>query len=177
MYCAENVIQVWGNCLRFNGQDYVCAIGKGGLSHDKHEGDGATPIGTYNLRECWYRLDRLPPPETGLPLKIIHENDGWCDDTKSVDYNKYIKIISRHPRAGGDLGQRKSLEIPAQGGDDRCSYENLWHDDHLYDLIIPLGYNDDPIVLFSCMWQNPITAPPKAAWRWLWMIYWRFCRA
>lgn len=26
------------------------------------------------------------------------------------------------------------------------SYENLWREDNCYDLIIPMGYNDDPIV-------------------------------
>lgn len=26
------------------------------------------------------------------------------------------------------------------------SFEHLWRDDHAYDLIIPLGYNDDPVI-------------------------------
>ncbi len=26
-----------------------------------------------------------------------------------------------------------------------ASAETLWREDHLYDLIVPLGYNDDPV--------------------------------
>lgn len=117
-----NLIRVRGTNLTFAGQHYRCAIGKGGFSGDKREGDGCTPVGTFALRECWYRLDRLPPPETGLLLRIIHENDGWCDDSDSADYNTHVKLPYGH------------------------SHEHLWRDDHVYDLIVPMGYNDDPVI-------------------------------
>ena len=89
---SASLLFVKNNTLTFNGTNYRCAIGKGGFSTNKREGDGCTPVGTYGLRECWYRLDRLPPPQTGLPLKVIHENDGWCDDAESADYNKHVKL-------------------------------------------------------------------------------------
>ncbi len=113
---------VRGNQLSFRGKTYRCAYGRGGFSADKKEGDGATPLGTFTLRECWYRADRLGAPVTKLPLKVIQETDGWCDDPKSPDYNKHVKL----PFAP--------------------SHEKLWHDDHVYDLIVPIGYNDDPAV-------------------------------
>ena len=129
-----SLIHVNGNILTFADQQYRCAIGKGGFSTNKREGDGCTPIGTYALRECWYRLDRLPPPQTNLPLKIIHETDGWCDDAENPDYNTHIVI----PPHGG-------IRTPRQARGDKQGYENLWRADHVYDLIIPLGYNDAPI--------------------------------
>lgn len=113
---------VTGNQLTFNGKTYRCAIGKGGFSVGKKEGDGATPVGIFPLRECWYRADRVGKPQTNLPLRIIGQNDGWCDDPESPDYNKHVKL----PFA--------------------FSHEKLWREDHCYDLIIPLGYNDDPVV-------------------------------
>lgn len=142
-------LMVKSGFLTFGDQRFHCATGKGGFSTAKREGDGCTPIGIYFLRECWYRLDRLPPPKTGLPLKVIRENDGWCDDPVSKDYNKPIKIISCHPRlVRGSQATCCAALDPRLRGDDKVGYshERLWHDDHVYDLIVPLGYNDDPVV-------------------------------
>lgn len=113
-----NII-VTSNSLLFNEKTYICAIGKGGFSHDKKEGDGATPIGEFVLRECWYRADKISAPETSLPLKVIYAGDGWCDDPKSTQYNKHIQLPFHF------------------------SHEKLWREDDVYDLIIPLGYNDE----------------------------------
>ncbi len=111
-----------GETLTFRGVEYRCSIGKGGFSDNKREGDGATPTGTFYLRECWYRPDRVDAPKTGLPVHIIHQNDGWCDDSESAEYNTHVKLPYSY------------------------SYENLWREDGAYDLIVPLGYNDDPII-------------------------------
>jgi L,D-peptidoglycan transpeptidase YkuD (ErfK/YbiS/YcfS/YnhG family) len=108
--------------LVFNGQSFTCALGKGGLSAFKREGDGATPLGIFTLRQCLYRPDRLGTPATRLPVKAIGENDGWCDDPKSPCYNLPVPLPFSY------------------------SHERLWRDDHVYDLIIPLGYNDDPVI-------------------------------
>lgn len=90
---------------------------------DKHEGDLATPRGRFALRACYYRPDRItPPPQTGLPLMALAPNDGWCDDPAHPLYNKPVKL-------------------PFD-----ASHEKLWRDDHAYDLIVPLGYNDGPII-------------------------------
>lgn len=113
---------VSGNELRFRNKTYRCAIGRAGCSRDKHEGDGKTPVGRFHLRECWYRADRLEKPVTGLPVKAIGEDDGWCDDPKSPYYNQHVKLPC------GD------------------SHEALWRDDHRYDLLVPIGYNDHPVI-------------------------------
>ena len=110
------------NCLRFNGREYRCAIGKNGFvsAEEKQEGDLRTPLGTYELRELWVRQDKVQPPATELPLRIITQEDGWCDDVSHTDYNKHVTL-------------------PFDG-----RHEKLWRDDDCYDLMIPLGYNDDP---------------------------------
>lgn len=111
-------IKVTGNKLEFNGKIYDCAIGKNGFSENKKEGDNCTPVGTYPIREVYYKTER---PRTNLPAKQINEFDGWCDDVSSIDYNKHIKLP--HP----------------------ARHEKMLRDDHLYDYVVVIGYNDNPI--------------------------------
>lgn len=99
-----------------------CALGKGGIRQDKREGDGATPVGRFALRRVLYRPDRGPAPETGLPTVPIAATDGWCDDPADPAYNRPV-----------------ALPYPAR-------HELMWRDDHLYDLVIVIGHNDDPPV-------------------------------
>ncbi len=104
------------------GQRFTCALGRGGIASDKREGDGATPAGTWPLREVLYRADRITAPLTRLPVAAITRDDGWCDDPADADYNRRIKLP--HP----------------------ARHETLWRDDALYDVIVVLGYNDAPVV-------------------------------
>lgn len=109
--------------LRYRSLLVPCALGRGGVRADKHEGDGATPLGTFPLRRLWYRADRLEVPSTcGLPTRVIRREDGWCDDPASPTYNQPVIL----PHA--------------------ARHERLWRDDALYDLVVELGYNDGPIV-------------------------------
>jgi L,D-peptidoglycan transpeptidase YkuD (ErfK/YbiS/YcfS/YnhG family) len=116
------LLKVKGHTLQCHQQIFPCAAGKSGFTNDKKEGDGCTPVGRFLLRECWYRADRLSTPETELPLRRIEPHDGWCDDPRSPDYNRHVL----RPYV--------------------FSHECLWRDNHAYDLIIPLGYNDDPVI-------------------------------
>lgn len=110
--------------LHFHGQHYPCALGRTGIvePQDKVEADGATPSGQWPLRELLFRDDRQSTPKTALPTRALQQNDGWCDASQDHAYNQHIS----HPY--------------------NASAEQLWRDDHLYDLIVPLGYNDNPII-------------------------------
>ncbi len=154
MSVNNEIIKVAGSTLYFAGKAYKCAIGKGGFSVDKKEGDGCTPVGIFPLRELWYRADKMPAPKTNLPLRVISENDGWCDDVNSEDYNKYVKLCHPALVAGsgdinkdGAFGLRPRNKCGVTGNNEiGFSHEKLWRSDDVYDLIIPLGYNDSPIV-------------------------------
>ena len=63
--------------LEMSGMVMRCAVGRAGLIAEKREGDGATPLGTWPLREVFYRRDRVPKPETRLPLRAISPRDAW----------------------------------------------------------------------------------------------------
>jgi L,D-peptidoglycan transpeptidase YkuD (ErfK/YbiS/YcfS/YnhG family) len=111
--------------LQFGGLRFRCALGKGGVlpEADKREGDGATPLGRYPIRQVYYRADRLTVPDTRLPLQALKPGDGWCDDPADPEtYNRRVTL----PYAG--------------------SHEKLWREDHVYDVIVVLGHNDDPPV-------------------------------
>lgn len=97
-----------------------CALGRTGRRYSKREGDGASPCGTWPLREAYYRPDRLFRPRTGLSLLAINKQDGWCDAVKDRNYNRPIT----HPYS--------------------ASAEHLWREDGLYDIVVVLGYNDRP---------------------------------
>jgi L,D-peptidoglycan transpeptidase YkuD (ErfK/YbiS/YcfS/YnhG family) len=99
-----------------------CALGRSGRRAIKREGDGATPIGRFAVRQALFRADRLQRPQTRILLTPLREEDGWCDDPKDRNYNRYV----RHP-------------YPA-------SAERLWRADGLYDLVVVIGHNDSPRV-------------------------------
>jgi L,D-peptidoglycan transpeptidase YkuD (ErfK/YbiS/YcfS/YnhG family) len=98
------------------------ALGRGGIKANKREGDGGTPSGTFRLRRLWWRADRLPRPRTGLPVRPIRRDDGWCEDPRDRRYNRPI-------------------QVPADDAGDR-----LWRADRLYDLIVELDHNTRPRV-------------------------------
>lgn len=108
--------------LIIGGKRYDCTLGRGGVTIDKTEGDGKTPIGTYPLRHLLYRADRLEPPQTGLPLSPLTPETGWCEDPAHADYNR--QIVLPHPSV----------------------HDRMTRDDNLYDLTVIIGYNDDPVV-------------------------------
>jgi L,D-peptidoglycan transpeptidase YkuD (ErfK/YbiS/YcfS/YnhG family) len=108
--------------LRWPGGEARTAIGRSGrrVAEAKREGDGATPIGAWPLRRLLWRADRLVRPPTRLDTVTVSPDDGWCDAPGNPAYNQAVK----HPyRAGA---------------------ERLWRADHLYDMLVVLGFNDAP---------------------------------
>ncbi|MDI6717816.1 MAG: L,D-transpeptidase family protein [Patescibacteria group bacterium] len=89
---------------------------------NKKEGDGATPIGCFPIRKIYYRADRIQNMETDIPAEILNKDDGWCDEPNDLNYNKFVKL----PYS--------------------ASTEYLWREDNLYDIIVILGYNDNPVI-------------------------------
>jgi L,D-peptidoglycan transpeptidase YkuD (ErfK/YbiS/YcfS/YnhG family) len=109
--------------LLIHDQEYRCAIGAGGATNAKREGDQCTPLGDWRLRRVFYRQDRVIALKTAQPLVVITGSMGWCDDPRdSKQYNRLVTL----PYAG--------------------SHETLWREDGLYDIVVELGYNDDPPV-------------------------------
>ena len=81
-----------GGLLVRENRTFRCAIGRSGITSDKREGDGATPIGEFCLREIYFRPDRLKSPQSNLPITAIGPDDGWSDDPADPDYNRRVAI-------------------------------------------------------------------------------------
>jgi L,D-peptidoglycan transpeptidase YkuD (ErfK/YbiS/YcfS/YnhG family) len=107
--------------FEFGDRIFRCAIGPAGVvpADQKREGDGASPIGIWPIRRVLFRPD-VGAPTTQLPSQPIAPDDGWCDDPEDPAYNRPIKLPYR------------------------ASFEKMWRDDHIYDLVVVLGHNDDP---------------------------------
>lgn len=110
------------NILEFQARHFRCALGRSGVSEDKHEGDGATPIGVFALKRLLVRTDRIANVSSMLLIQAISPDDGWCDDPAHPQYNRLVKL-------------------PFD-----ASHEQLWRDDAVYDLVIEISHNDDPPV-------------------------------
>lgn len=116
-------LHVFSNGILISGGvRYRCALGPAGVVAKKTEGDGATPAGTFPIRRVHYRADRRAAPATALPVRRIEATDGWCDDPAAAAYNTLITLPSA------------------------ASHEVMMRDDALYDVVVEIGYNDDPPV-------------------------------
>ncbi len=113
---------VQNNYLHSDLGRFACAVGRGGLTTNKVEGDHKTPVGEFKFKKIYYRKDRLGEMIFQIPFATIRENDGWCDDPKNKLYNQHV-------------------QFPFD-----ASAERLFRDDDLYDIICVLNYNTNPIV-------------------------------
>ena len=96
---------------------FSCALGRNGLTHLKREGDGATPVGRFQILRGYYRADRRRACASGTGLERITADQGWCD-------------------APGDRNYNRSVKLPY-----RRSHEKMWRKDRLYDFCLVLDQN------------------------------------
>nr|WP_237072518.1 L,D-transpeptidase family protein [Pseudaestuariivita rosea] len=121
--------------VRFWRQFFPISIGRGGLSDNKREGDGATPRGIHRIVGLLYRPDRLAKPVNwAVPIRPC---DLWSDDPADDNYN----LMVRAPH--------------------RFSHERLRRADPLYDLVLITDWNWPQAVkgkgsaIFLHQWRRP----------------------
>jgi L,D-peptidoglycan transpeptidase YkuD (ErfK/YbiS/YcfS/YnhG family) len=103
--------------LWFRGCLFPCTIGRGGVTRDKREGDGATPAGTHRLVGLMYRPDRIARAQMPGWAVPIAPGDLWCDDPAHRDYNHLVRAPLH------------------------ASHETLRRADPLYDVILTTDWN------------------------------------
>ena len=108
--------------LKYKNFKFRCALGKAGIKQKEREGDFITPKGKFKLIKIYYRFDRIKKINSTLKTIKIKKNMGWCDDVSSNYYNKQIKISKK------------------------IGHEKLHRKDNLYDIIVVLNYNLNPII-------------------------------
>ena len=107
--------------LTFNNYKAKCSIGKRGIGYKRKEGDLITPKGKYKIKCILYRKDRVKKIQSKIKKFIIKKNMGWCDDPKSKNYNKLVKLPFKY------------------------KYEKLYKKENIYDIILVLNFNMSPI--------------------------------
>ena len=108
--------------LTYNNYKAKCAIGKRGIGLKRKEGDLITPKGNYKIKYIMFRKDRIRNIKSKVKKIEIKKNMGWCDDPRSKEYNKIVKLPSVY------------------------SHEKLYKKENVYDIIIVLNYNMHPII-------------------------------
>jgi len=129
------IVTRWG--ARFLGRSFPCVVGRGGISANKHEGDGATPCAVLHVVGMLYRPDRVMG--SGLPFwaEAIGPGDLWSDDPHDTAYN--------HP-----------VRAPYP-----FSHEAMRRADPLYDLVLVTDWNYPNAVpgrgsaIFLHRWRRP----------------------
>jgi L,D-peptidoglycan transpeptidase YkuD (ErfK/YbiS/YcfS/YnhG family) len=105
--------------LNVGGVVFPCALGPGGISTGKREGDGTTPLGAMRLLYGYVRGDRFAR-RSPLPLEPITPALGWCEVSDDRNYNRPVNL----PYA--------------------ASHERMLRADNLYDACIVLDWNIMP---------------------------------
>jgi L,D-peptidoglycan transpeptidase YkuD (ErfK/YbiS/YcfS/YnhG family) len=108
--------------LKYKNLKFKCSFGKAGIGNKKIEGDNITPKGVFRIVKIYYRKDRLKKLSSKFTLIEITKSMGWCDDPKSRKYNQPIRLPTKY------------------------SHEVLYRRDNIYDLILVLNYNMNPII-------------------------------
>ncbi len=116
------LIHIKNKYLSVNNYRVKCAIGKRGINVKKKEGDLITPKGLFKIKLILYRKDRIFNLKTKIKKMAIKKNMGWCDDPRSIYYNKLINLPFKY------------------------SAEKLYRTENTYDIIFVLNYNMSPII-------------------------------
>lgn len=115
------MIIVTNQKLQYNDKIYKCSIGLNGLCYNKIEGDQKTPIGTYKIGNLFVRTDRVKKLDTKIKYTKITSDMAWSDDSNEPSYNTLIRVNYAHKEA-------------------------LYRRDNLYDLLLVIEYNVNPII-------------------------------
>ena len=117
--------------LIFLGRVFKCQIGLNGVvaKFKKREGDKSTPRGKWQLKTIYLRREEIFKLKIHKRVKqkliIIQNNYLWCDDPTSKHYNKLYKNT-----------KEQKLNF---------SYEKLFRKDKVYNFVIELSFNTQPI--------------------------------
>ncbi|MBP5390542.1 MAG: L,D-transpeptidase family protein [Bacteroidales bacterium] len=78
-------------CDDFSGWEMAfevpCHYGKNGLSADRHDGDGTTPIGLFKVLYCF---GNAPDPGAGMTYREVQRTSYWSGEKE--DYNTWVDL-------------------------------------------------------------------------------------
>lgn len=96
---------------------FQAALGRGGISSRKREGDGATPRARMALLYGFFRGGKTGYLGTRLSMQRIDPRMLWCDEPSHACYNRLVRT-----------------DLPA-------SHEQMLRKDALYDICLVMDWN------------------------------------
>lgn len=107
--------------MNVDGTVFACALGRGGISAGKREGDGATPLAAMRILSGYFRADQFRGGRrTALAMTSIAADLGWCEVPDDRNYNRPVRM----PYA--------------------AAHETMRRADRLYDACLVLDWNIRP---------------------------------
>ncbi len=140
-------VRLWerdANCWRAVAGPWRAHVGRNGVSADRHEGDGTTPLGTFGFLPTMYGT--APNPGVRYRYHQLVCGDWWDADVASRTYNRFRHVAcnAKPPFAAAS--------------------EALWRYRAAYRHLVALDFNTDPVVpgRGSAMFLHADTGRPTA---------------
>jgi L,D-peptidoglycan transpeptidase YkuD (ErfK/YbiS/YcfS/YnhG family) len=108
------------------GGPHPARLGKNGLSSNRREGDGTTPVGTFPIGKTMYGNE--PNPGVRFRYRRLRCGDWWDEDPSSPTYNTF-----QHVPCGSK---------PSFGG----ASEGMWQQPRPYPFLAVIEFNTRPVV-------------------------------
>lgn len=89
-YATLSAWELQGKCWVQVYGPFTARLGYSGMSTDKHEGDGATPEGTFDFESTMY--GNAPDPGVSFPYHQLVCGDWWDEDSASPTYNTFQHV-------------------------------------------------------------------------------------
>jgi L,D-peptidoglycan transpeptidase YkuD (ErfK/YbiS/YcfS/YnhG family) len=124
------VLRLWrrdGSCWRAVAGPWRARVGWNGLSANRHEGDGTTPIGTFGFQRVMYGI--APSPGVRYAYRRVRCGDWWDEDARSPTYNTFQRV---------GCGRAPPFESAAG--------EGLWRATRAYRHFAVIDFNTHPVV-------------------------------
>lgn len=100
-------LRLWrraGTCWAPAAGPWTARVGRKGLSANRREGDGTTPIGTFPIGPVMYGV--APNPGVRFRYRRIVCGDYWVEDPRSPHYNRFRHVTCGSPPPFRVKGER-----------------------------------------------------------------------
>jgi L,D-peptidoglycan transpeptidase YkuD (ErfK/YbiS/YcfS/YnhG family) len=115
-----------GACWVSAGAPSAARVGWNGLSANRREGDGTTPVGTFRIHPRMYGNE--PNPGVRFPYRRLRCGDWWVEDPRSPSYNEFRHV---------PCGQRPPFRVVTEG---------MWETRTAYPFLAVIEFNMHPVV-------------------------------
>jgi L,D-peptidoglycan transpeptidase YkuD (ErfK/YbiS/YcfS/YnhG family) len=122
-------LRIWrraGGCWRAAGGPWAARVGRNGLSANRREGDGTTPIGSFGFASTIYGV--APDPGVRFRYHRLVCGDWWNEDVSSPSYNSFQHVA---------CGRRPPFSTKSEG---------MWQQPTAYAHVAVIDFNMQPVV-------------------------------